>query len=105
MSFSVVKSNTVFSTETLTNLFKIKAGAIYNQARIQEGFMAVSDLYYEDGYTSNQFYPQLHKDTEKKTIGYTLVIVERERSIVGDIILRGNEKTKDYVIYREIPLR
>jgi len=99
------EGNTVFSTETLTNLFKIKAGAIYNQARIQEGFMAVSDLYYEDGYTSNQFYPQLHKDTEKKTIGYTLVIVERERSIVGDIILRGNEKTKDYVIYREIPLK
>ena len=96
--------NTIFDTETLMNLVRIKQGTMYNKLKIQESFMAISDLYYENGYTSNQFIPQAKKDVENRNISYVLQIVERERSHIEKVILRGNAKTKDYVILREIPL-
>lgn len=99
-----ITGNIIFDTETLQNCIKLKKGALFSQLRIQEGLMAISDLYYENGYTSNQFIPQVQKDNEKKTIAYTLQIVERDRSHVENIILKGNVKTKDYVILREIPI-
>ncbi|MCM1320559.1 MAG: outer membrane protein assembly factor BamA [Bacteroides sp.] len=100
-----ISGNTLFSTETLTNLIKLKPGSVYNHARVQEGLMAIADLYYENGYTSNQFIPQTVKDGKLHQIEYTLTIIEHSRSHVESIILRGNVKTKDYVILREMPVQ
>lgn len=99
-----ITGNKVFDTDVLLNCVKLKEGSLFNKLRIQEGFMAISDLYYENGYTSNQFYPQQQKDTQNKIVKYNLTIIERDRSHVENIILKGNVKTKDYVILREIPL-
>ena len=53
---------------------------------------------------SNGFYPVPSKDTDRKEISYNIVIDERARSHVENVIVKGNNKTKDYVITREIPL-
>lgn len=99
-----ITGNKVFDTETLLNCIRIKEGSLYNNMRIQEGLMYISDLYYENGYTSNQFYPQQQKDVDNKVVTYSLQIIERERSHIESITVKDNIKTKDYVILREIPL-
>lgn len=96
--------NKIFSDEQLQSKIKLKKGTTFNQTKFSEGMMAVADLYYENGYTSNRFQHIPQKDTEKKTIAYQFVIGENVRSHVENVIIKGNTKTKDYVIRREIPI-
>ncbi len=96
--------NKIFSDEELSSKVKLKKGAVFNQTKFNEGLMAVADLYYENGYTSNRFQQVPEKDVEKKTISYQFMIMENVRSHVENIIIKGNTKTKEHVIKREIPI-
>lgn len=98
------EGNKVFTTEKLSSLVKLGVGKKYNETRFQESLAAVQNLYYENGYTSNSFTPEVLKDTDAKTIAYVLHIHENPRSHIEDIIIKGNTKTKEYVIRREIPI-
>lgn len=96
--------NTIFSDEKLQSLVKLQTGKVYNLAKFQESLMAVADLYYENGYTSNRFNPIENKDSDNKIISYVFQIGESVRSHVESIVIKGNNRTKDYVIRREIPV-
>ncbi|WP_407399316.1 outer membrane protein assembly factor BamA [Treponema sp.] len=96
--------NKVFSTEELDKLVTLRTGAIYNETKFQETKSNIQNKYYENGYTSNQFYPEQKKDADARVVSYVLHIDERPRSHIENIIIKGNEKTKDYVIRREIPI-
>lgn len=99
-----ITGNEIFSTERLIAEMKLKEGAIFNSIKFEEGLSAIANVYYESGYMSNGFYPVPAKDTDRKEISYTLVIDEHVRSHIENIIVKGNNKTKDYVIKREIPI-
>lgn len=101
---TIFQGNKIFTDERLSSLIKLHEGAVFNQTKYQEGLMAVADLYYENGYTSNGFQPIPQKDPENKTIAYLLQIKENVRSHVENITIKGNSRTKDFVIRREIPL-
>lgn len=100
-----ISGNEIFSTDKLMSFIKLKNGDIFNQTKFQEGLSNLTNLYYENGYMSNEFYPAINKDSERHTIGYSLSIVERSRAHIENIIIKGNTKTKDYVILRELPVK
>lgn len=99
------RGNQIFTTEKLESFMKLKRGSVFNQTKFQEGLSGVSNLYYENGYMSNQFAPSVNKDPDRKTVTYELSITERSRSHIENIVIKGNTKTKDYVIRREIPIQ
>lgn len=101
----VIQGNSIFGTETLLSLIKIKEGTVFNNTRMQEGVQAIINLYAENGYMTNQYFPNMERDTERRTINYTLTIFENSRSHIENIILNGNTKTKDYVILRELGIK
>ncbi|GMO59196.1 MAG: outer membrane protein assembly factor BamA [Treponemataceae bacterium] len=96
--------NTLFTTQKLLSLVRQKNGEIFNATRFQEGIAGVTDLYYENGYTSNGFNLEQQKDERLARISFAFSIVERPRSHVEKITIRGNTKTKTPVILREIPI-
>lgn len=97
--------NKVFSDERLDSLVKLRPGRTYNETAFQESVMAVQNLYFENGYTSNNFNVQMSmRDTDNKVLAYIMYISENPRSHVEDIIIKGNTKTKEFVIRREIPI-
>lgn len=100
-----LSGNEVFSTEELLNLTSLKAGQDYNEIKFQEGLSNISGKYYEFGYMSLGIIPQINKNTDLKEIGYHLTIIENDRSHIENIIIRGNSRTKDYIIRREIPIQ
>ncbi len=104
-SGTTISGNEIFSTEKLLANIKMKPGDVFNQTKYQEGLAALTNLYYENGYMSNEFVPAIEKDAERRTIGCNLRIVEHSRAHVENIIIKGNTKTKDEVILREIPLK
>lgn len=98
------EGNEVFSTRELLVQMKLNKGSIYNSTKFEESLEAITGLYYSNGYMSNEYYPEVIKDSERHIISYKLRIKERTRSHVENIIVKGNTKTKDSVILRELPL-
>ncbi|MCL2472789.1 MAG: outer membrane protein assembly factor BamA [Treponema sp.] len=96
--------NSIFPTSQLSALIYSKQGEIASQKKIQADLMRVADLYYENGYIFNRIEPVPVKDQDAGTISYNISITERGRAHIENIIVKGNQKTKDYVILREIPL-
>lgn len=96
-----IVGNHVFSSEELLNNIKIKQGDILNLSKLEEGLQAIADVYYENGYTSTIINQTENRDTEKRSISYVVTVVESDRSHVENILIVGNEKTKEEVIRRE----
>lgn len=99
-----ITGNEVFSDKELLAVTKLKAGSTYNETKYQEDMIAITSKYYENGYMSSQFYPIPTKNTDKNEISYELGIIENSRSHIENIVIKGNTKTKEYVIRREIPI-
>ena len=100
-----ISGNEIFSSEKLESFVKLKKGAVFNQVKFQEGLSGITNLYYENGFMQNEFYPSINKDVERKTVSYNLTITEHSRSHIENIIIKGNTKTKDNVILRELPFK
>ncbi len=96
--------NEVFSEKELLKQKKLKEGQIFNATKFQEDMQSIASVYQENGYMSNEFYPVPVKDSDRHEISYDLTIVEHSRSHIENIIIKGNTKTKDFVIRREIPI-
>ncbi|MDR2019358.1 MAG: outer membrane protein assembly factor BamA [Treponema sp.] len=98
------EGNRIFSSEQLSKLVRSKPGEMANAQRLEADLQRVADLYYENGYIFNTIGREEERDTAGGIISYKITIVERGRAHIEHIIIRGNEKTKDNVILREIPL-
>ena len=94
--------NEIFSDERLLACIKVKEGHVFEQVKFQEGLAAIADLYYENGYTSNRFQPIPTKDEANRTVSWVVTIAENVRSHVESIVVRGNNKTQEKIITREL---
>lgn len=101
---TVLNGNVIFDSKKLLSYIKLKEGDVFNQTKWQEGMQGITGLYAENGYMTNQYIPSTVKDPETKVISFTITIQENSRSHIENIIIKGNTKTKDYVIRREMPL-
>jgi outer membrane protein insertion porin family len=97
------EGNEIFPSDKLASLIRQAPGKIMNKTRLQADIQRVADLYYENGYIFNAIDPEEKRDEKKREISYTIHILEKDRGHIESIILKGNTKTKDYVILRELP--
>ena len=100
-----IQGNEVFSEAELTKNKKLKVGAVFNATKFQNDIQSIITVYYENGYMTNEYYPVPVKDSDRHEISYDLTIQEHSRSHVENVIIKGNSKTKEYVIKREIPIQ
>jgi outer membrane protein insertion porin family len=98
------QGNEIFDTAKLAALVTLKPGVALNYTRLENEKAKIDDLYYESGYIFNSIDLVESRDEEKLSISYSVKIVERDRAHIESIAIKGNTKTKDYVIYRELPL-
>ncbi len=97
--------NTLFTTKQLEDQIALKKGDILNKSLLDAGFGKIHDLYLNDGYIFNTFDTTSTVDKQNGTISYKMTIGEHGRAHIENIIIKGNTKTKDFVIRREIPLQ
>jgi outer membrane protein insertion porin family len=98
------EGNEIFPTEQLAAQIYSKPGETANAKKLEADLQRVADLYYENGYIFNSINRVEERNSDAGTIAFTIVIVERGRAHIENIIVRGNRKTKTGVILREIPL-
>ena len=98
------EGNVIFSTEQLSRLITSKQGDVVNMTRLEMDMQRVADLYFENGYIFNSLTRTPFRNDQTNEISYSISIIERSRAYIENIIIIGNEKTRDSVILREIPL-
>ena len=103
--------NSIFTTGFLDTVLGIKPGDPYNQALLEQRlFMSpdgrdISSQYMDRGYLFFNLVPVEVSITEGNRINYQMRIVEGKEARVRNIIIRGNTKTNENVIRREIRIR
>lgn len=103
-SGTMLEGNKIFTTTELLEKIRLKEGDVLNLNRFTEGYQAIADVYFENGYTSNYINRQEKRDNEQKRISFVITIVESSRSHIEHLIIKGNTKTKEKVILREFSL-
>jgi len=102
--------NTKYSSELLSDRLGIKRGDVYNKDLLQERLVIsqngtdVSSLYLDDGYLSFQANP-VETAVFNDSIDFLIQVNEGKQYRVNNIILKGNTKTNDHVVLREIRTR
>ncbi len=101
----VFEGNTIFTDEELADFVRLEEGDVLDLTNFDVSYQRILDRYYEDGYIFNQITREEIRDQEAQTVSFRVNIVERGRAHIESIVFRGNEKTRDYVLYRELPLQ
>jgi outer membrane protein insertion porin family len=103
------RGNTKYSDSLLTQILGIRKGDIYNLETLnkklgkelsQEGG-DISGLYMDDGYLFFRIEP-VETRVYNDTIDYEIRIAEGPQATIRAVNISGNDKTKEYVIRREI---
>lgn len=103
------RGNTKFSDSVLTAILAIRKGDIYNLEVLNKklGKSAspdggdISGLYQDDGYLFFRTDP-VETAVYNDTIDYEIRIVEGPQATIKNIRISGNDRTKEYVIRREL---
>lgn len=107
ISFS---GNSKYRSTQLDSILGIREGDIYNLERLETRVfmdpkgMDLSSLYQDDGYLTFQAMP-METRIENDTIDIEVRMMEGKQFRVGRVLVKGNTKTNDHVIYREIRTR
>lgn len=100
--------NTKYMSHHLSNLLKIKKGDPYNPELLNERLNidedAVSSLYMDYGYMFSSLTPVI-QEVDSDSIDLQIRVREGERVTIKDVIIKGNDRTNEHVIRREMKTR
>lgn len=98
--------NTKHSDRELLDILNIKRGDVYNKKVLDSRMYMnqtgrdISSLYMDDGYLS--FYPEVIEVAEGDSIDLDIRLREGKQYRVRSVLVKGNTKTNEHVIRREI---
>ncbi|MDP4283903.1 MAG: POTRA domain-containing protein [Bacteroidota bacterium] len=103
------KGNTKYSDSLLSLILGIKKGDIYDAETLNKKLGTqpsadggdISSLYQDDGYLFFRIDP-VETAVYNDTIDYEIRITEGPQATIGKVEITGNDKTKEYVIRREL---
>lgn len=99
--------NTKYSSETLDGVLGIKPGDVYNKELLNtnltysETTLDISSLYMDDGYLFFRVDP-VEVQVENDSIDLEIRLNEGKQARIGNVTLKGNTKTNDFVVIREL---
>jgi len=79
-------------------------GDVYSAKNVEDTIIALTERVAGQGYAFAQVTPRGDRDFENKTISVVYTIDQGARAYVERIEIRGNSRTRDYVIRREFDL-
>jgi len=91
-------------TADLKEKLILKEGKIFNIKRMRKDISILEEEVGNLGYAFVKVAPQMHKDPEQKIINLNYVVQPGEVVTINDVIISGNDTTKDRVIRRYVYL-
>ena len=105
-----IEGNSVYSDSLLLGLLGMKQGDLYNKELIESKLQMdpsgrdISSLYMDDGYLFFQVSSH-ESQVEGDSIDLVVRVVEGAQATVRRVTVKGNDKTSDHVIIRELRTR
>lgn len=102
--------NTKYTNETLDKVLQIEKGDVYDADYLQKRLFAdpnggdVSSLYLDNGYLFFDLNP-VEVLVENDSIDLEMRIREGRQATIRKVTVKGNDRTNDHVIYRELRTR
>lgn len=102
--------NTKYSDETLNSILGIRKGDVYNKELLDKNLtysetsLDISSLYMDDGYLFFRVDP-VEVAVENDSIDLEIRLNEGKQARIGNVTLKGNTKTYDHVVLRELYTR
>ncbi len=99
--------NSEYTDEQLALALGIERGEVYNRSRLEQSLYYnpqhsdVTSLYSDQGYLRFNIQPQI-TEVEGDSLDITFAIDEGDVYEFGDITIRGNTRTKEHVIRRQL---
>ncbi|WOC14813.1 outer membrane protein assembly factor BamA [Pseudochrobactrum sp. MP213Fo] len=91
-------------TAALANTLKTRSGRVYSASDVEKSVEAVTDSVAGSGYAFAKVEPRGDRNFENHTISVVYNVEEGPRAYVQRIEIRGNDKTRDFVIRREFDM-
>jgi len=98
-----ITGNEVVSTDEIKKVLQLNEEDPYNEVDIGDARYRILSLYSRFGYIDAEV--DVKRSIDSYMAFVTFEITENEPSIIGKIIIRGNEKTKDKIIRREFVIK
>jgi len=99
----IVKGNKdITEKEIISRLTDCIPGKVFSQDAMKKDITSIQGLYFDRGYISAQVQESTIVNTESGRVDITYGITENQVTYVDKIKVRGNIKTKDVVIRREM---
>lgn len=83
---------------------KLKSGELFNRALLRSDVISLTDYFADKGYAFANIMPQTKVNPETKTIDIAFDVDKGEKVYIDTIAIRGNTKTRDKVLRREVKL-
>ncbi|MCC6558377.1 MAG: outer membrane protein assembly factor BamA [Polyangiaceae bacterium] len=89
----------------LREMVRAKPGDWFNRAELAKDLASIQTLYRDAGYANVEAAPDTQLDPEKREVDIVVSIRRNQLVYFGRIEVRGNTKTRDKVIRREMEVR
>ncbi len=100
----VVSNVRAIDPAILRNQVKLSPGNVYNADLVEKSVESMTIQAARQGYAFANVRPRGDRNFETKTINLVFVVEEGARAYIERINIRGNTRTRDYVIRREFDL-
>ncbi len=97
-----IEGNSKIPTEELMKVVHGKTGDLFSPSKVEKDASRIQDKYFEQGYIFAKVIPLPSVDRTTGKIDLVFDVKEGELAYVNRIIIKGNTKTKDKVIRREL---
>lgn len=87
--------------EGLYDLLDTVSGKYYSAKKVEDTIIALTQRIASNGYAFVEVVPRGNRNFDTNTIDVTYLIDEGARVYIEDIVIIGNDRTRDYVIRRE----
>ncbi|MFC5386446.1 outer membrane protein assembly factor BamA [Aquamicrobium segne] len=101
---SVDSSIPEIEAASLQSQLQSRAGAVYSAKAVEDSLIALTETVAERGYAFAQVTPRGDRDFENRTISVVYTVDQGAKAYIERIEIRGNSRTRDYVIRREFDL-
>src|SRR5262245_57376799 len=103
-SIEVLSNVRAIDPAILRNQVKLSVGSVFNADLVEKSVESMTIQAAKQGYAFASVRPRGERNFEAKTISLAFVVEEGLRAYIERINIRGNTRTRDYVIRREFDL-
>ena len=94
----------VYDSAQILGLMEVKPGDVYSVDKLRKSMERIRDAFGKLGYSDVQISRRELRSPDEPRVDILIMITQKQKSRIGEVIIHGNELTRDEVVRRQIRL-